>query len=62
MIRVRLVCVLLFVLVLGVGFSSVSASGASVDTYIREALAANPGAQAAWFRVASARAALKQAR
>jgi outer membrane protein len=62
MIRVRLVCVLLFVLVLGVGFSSVSASGASVDTYIREALAGNPGARAAWFRVASARAALKQAR
>ena len=62
MIRIRLVCVLLFVLVLGVSFSSVSASGASVDTYIREALAENPGAQAAWFRVASARAALKQAR
>ena len=53
------------VFLLAVGLFSVSTvygSSHSVEHFIREALAANPGTQAALYRVASARAALKQAR
>jgi outer membrane protein len=61
MIQMQRECFRLFLLVSVLLFLGASASADSVDRYIREALAANPGTRAAWFRVRSSRAALKQA-
>jgi outer membrane protein len=61
MICIRSVFVLLMVTAL-LPVGRLRAENAALDSYIREALAVNPGAQAAWHRVEAARAALKQAR
>ena len=62
MIRIHNVCTYLLLAAGVLPISQGYASTNSVDDYIREALAANPGTQAARYRVASAHAALKQAR